>query len=59
MSGIIKAGPEHVDGIAHVCSLAYWSTYSQLCKKEYIERELNMARRKGIANPFFKARLRY
>ncbi|AXI08582.1 GNAT family N-acetyltransferase [Oceanobacillus zhaokaii] len=38
MVTIQKAGPNHIDGIAWVCTASYWSTYADLLSTEYIER---------------------
>ncbi|RDW19768.1 GNAT family N-acetyltransferase [Oceanobacillus chungangensis] len=38
MVKIQKAGPNHIDGIARVCSASYWATYGDLLSREYIER---------------------
>lgn len=36
MAVIQKAQPEHVKGIARVCTDGYWATYSEMYSKEYI-----------------------
>lgn len=37
MIKIVKATPEHVEGISKVCIDGYWATYSGLFSKSYIE----------------------
>lgn len=37
MIKICKANPNHVEGIAKVCTEGYWATYSDIYSKEYIE----------------------
>ncbi|MDN7245997.1 GNAT family N-acetyltransferase [Planococcus shenhongbingii] len=34
---ICKAEPEHVKGIARVCTEGYWATYSEMFSKKYIK----------------------
>lgn len=41
MIQIYKASPNHVEGIAMVCSKAYWATYGETHSEEYIERIVN------------------
>lgn len=38
MIEILKAESNHVAGIAHVCSDAYWATYHEIRSEEYINR---------------------
>ncbi|TWT13341.1 GNAT family N-acetyltransferase [Planomicrobium sp. CPCC 101079] len=38
---IVKAGPQHVQGIIDVCAAGYWATYSETHSKEYIERVID------------------
>lgn len=35
---VIKADHRHIEGIANVCTEAYWATYSNTYPKEYIRR---------------------
>lgn len=37
MINICKATPNHVEGIAEVCTEGYWATYSDIYSKDYIE----------------------
>jgi len=41
MIKICKATPDHVEGIAKVCTEANWATYSDIYSNEYIEKVIN------------------